>query len=124
MDTVLKNFLWKKNLTAPNSKIFYIYGGAILVFKGIFFQHLNQNICPPVVSTHCTVQKINKQINGITPRVTSPGLEIQGSVEDQGRLIVLDFYFFFKRRYEMPQEHITLIRDSPYVPRTLQMQIQ
>jgi hypothetical protein len=31
-----------------NPKIFYIYGGAILVFKGIFFQHLNQNICPPV----------------------------------------------------------------------------
>jgi hypothetical protein len=25
-----------------------------------------------LVSTHCTVQKINKQINGITPRVTSP----------------------------------------------------
>jgi hypothetical protein len=34
----------------PNPKIFYIYGGAILVFKGIFFQHLNQNICPPVES--------------------------------------------------------------------------
>jgi hypothetical protein len=48
MDIVLKKNLWKKNLTAPNPKIFYIYGGAILVFKGIFFQHLNQNICPPV----------------------------------------------------------------------------
>jgi hypothetical protein len=32
----------------PNPKIFYVYGGAILVFKGNFFQHLNQNICPPV----------------------------------------------------------------------------
>ncbi len=50
MDTDLKKFLWKKNLTAPNPKIFYIYGGTILVFKGIFFQHLNQNICLPVVS--------------------------------------------------------------------------
>jgi hypothetical protein len=48
MDTVLKFFLWKKNLTARNHKFFYIYGGAILVFKGFFFQHLNQNICPPV----------------------------------------------------------------------------
>ncbi len=48
MDTVLKIFLWKKNLTAPNPKIFYVYGGEILVFKGNFFQHLNQNICPPV----------------------------------------------------------------------------
>ncbi len=48
MDTVLKKILWKKNLTAPNPKIFYIYGGMILFFKGIFFQHLNQNICPPV----------------------------------------------------------------------------
>ncbi len=25
-----------------------------------------------LVSTHCTVQKMNEQINGITPRVTSP----------------------------------------------------
>jgi hypothetical protein len=49
MDTLLKSFLWKKNLTAPNHKIFYIYGGAILVFKGIFFQHPYQNICPPPV---------------------------------------------------------------------------
>jgi hypothetical protein len=49
MDTVLKNFLWKNNLTAPNPKIFYVYGGAILVFKGNFFQHLNLYICPPVV---------------------------------------------------------------------------
>jgi hypothetical protein len=51
MDTVLKKFLWKKNLTGPNPKIFYIYGGVILVFKGIFFQDLNQNICPPVIPT-------------------------------------------------------------------------
>jgi hypothetical protein len=41
MDTVLKKFLWKKNLTVPNPKIFYIYGGVILAIKGIFFQHLN-----------------------------------------------------------------------------------
>jgi hypothetical protein len=37
MDTVLKKILWKKNLTAPNPKILYIYGGVILVFKGNFF---------------------------------------------------------------------------------------
>jgi hypothetical protein len=36
----------------PNPKIFYVYGGAILVFKGNFFQHLNQNICPPVPKIH------------------------------------------------------------------------
>ncbi len=49
MDTVLKIFLWKKNLTAPNPKIFYAYGGPILVFKGNFFQHHNLYICPPVL---------------------------------------------------------------------------
>ncbi len=31
MDTVLKKNLWKKNQTAPNSKIFYIYDLYILV---------------------------------------------------------------------------------------------
>jgi hypothetical protein len=55
MDTVLKNFLWKKE---PNPKIFYIYGGAILVFKGIFFQHLNQNNQPPVIK-NCKILQVS-----------------------------------------------------------------
>ncbi len=35
----------------------------------------------------------------------------------------LIFFFSLKRRYEIPQEHISLICDSPYVLRTLQMQL-
>jgi hypothetical protein len=68
MDTVLKKFLWKKNLTAPNPKIFYIYGGAILVFKGIFFQHLNQNICPSVFFEYLLPMQRCKILSGLAKK--------------------------------------------------------
>jgi hypothetical protein len=62
MDTVLKIFLWKKNLTAPNPKIFYVYGGAILVFKGNFFNILTYTFVPPWVKYKCFLGSFSIEI--------------------------------------------------------------
>jgi hypothetical protein len=88
MDTILKIFLWKKNLTAPNPKIFYVYGGAILVFKGNFFQHLNLYICPPVIIICRQLNKENSQVSCFTVLLLNL-IRI--------RNIVLFFYFIFLR---------------------------